>query len=66
MTLYTVQKTRLGDDKPYGPTHGSHYAEITSCEQLIDSHWSIINNTFDGVITCKQCIAALAKEVHNK
>jgi hypothetical protein len=54
MTLYTVQRARK-DDTLYGPSHGADGDDHTVCGQAIDHHWWITNNTFDGVITCRQC-----------
>lgn len=57
-TLYTVSKCHK-DDSLYGPLHGSSDVEFTTCGQNIDENWYIVNNTFDGKITCKKCINIL-------
>jgi len=54
-TLYTVVRCKI-DDTLYGPSHGSTDGYNTVCEQKIDHHWYITNNTFDGEITCKRCL----------
>ena len=61
-TLYTVQRCRLKDDVFYGPIHGSHDGEITVCGQEINYLWHIIDNVFEGRITCKKCISLLDKQ----
>jgi len=53
-TRYTVSKCRK-DDSLFGPVHGSDDSENTICGQEIDHHWWIVNNTYDGGITCKKC-----------
>ena len=59
-TLYTVQRITK-DDRLYGPTHGSCDGESIICDDSIElgSKWYIINNTFDGEITCKKCLKVL-------
>ena len=54
-TLYTVCRCRK-DDTLYGHIHGSKDGETTLCNQKLDENWMIINNTFDGKITCKKCL----------
>jgi hypothetical protein len=62
-TLYTVQRTRKNDIL-YGPTHGSKYAEETFCGLECDHNWFIINNTFDGEVTCKKCLKLLNEKAN--
>ena len=57
-TLYTIQRIRK-DDTLYGSIHGSTDANKTICNFDIDQNWYIINNTFDGEITCKKCLKNL-------
>ena len=40
--------------------HGSEDANSTLCGKTINRKWHILNNTFDGEITCKRCIKAAA------
>ena len=54
-TFYTVQRIRK-DDTLYGPLHGSVDAEKTICGIALNTNWYIIDNTFDGKITCKECL----------
>jgi hypothetical protein len=56
MTMYTVSKIRKTSDKLYGPIHLSDYAEKTLCGKKIGYGWYIVNNTFDGKATCKECL----------
>lgn len=70
-TLYTVAKIKkaaLSDTSSYVEDknleklrHGSDYGEITICGLEINSDWYIINNTFDGKITCKKCLNLIKK-----
>lgn len=58
--LYTVSRCKKDEDDfvgeaLYGPIHGSVDAEITCCGQPLNDRWYIVNNTFDGEITCKKC-----------
>ncbi len=53
-TLYTVQRVRKNDSL-YGDTHGSTDGNITACGIHTDHNWFIVNNSFDGKITCPQC-----------
>jgi len=56
-TRYTVSEY----DSLLGPVHGSDDGEITICGQELDHHWWIVDNTYDGEITCKKCIKILDK-----
>lgn len=60
LTLYTIQRCKK-DDTLYGPIHGSDNGETTLCGQDVDTNWWILNNTFDGIITCKKCLKILTK-----
>jgi RNA polymerase subunit RPABC4/transcription elongation factor Spt4 len=53
-TLYTVQKITK-DDKMIGPIHGSNTADWTLCGLKVNMGWYIVNNTWDGEITCEEC-----------
>lgn len=55
--LYTVSKARLDDGTLYGPVHGSVDGVLTQCGQDINEKWMILTNGFQGVMTCKKCIA---------
>ena len=57
-SLYTVQKIKK-DDTLYGEIHGSEDGQETLCIKELDNNWYILNNTFDGDITCKICISTL-------
>ena len=57
-TLYTVQRCRNNGDV-YGDIHGADNDQNTVCGREIDHRWFIINNTFDGEITCKECLKTL-------
>uniref|UniRef100_A0A6M3L2X9 Uncharacterized protein n=1 Tax=viral metagenome TaxID=1070528 RepID=A0A6M3L2X9_9ZZZZ len=59
-TLYTVQKCRLKDVIFYGPIHGSDDGNITICGMSVNEEYYIINNTFDGEITCIKCLDILS------
>ena len=59
-TLYTVSRCRK-DDTLFGLAHGSDDGNITVCGQTINENWFITHNTFDGVITCKKCLAIMMK-----
>jgi len=54
-TLYTVSLCKH-DDSLYGKTHGSKDGEMTVCGKELNHNYYIINNTFDGVITCSKCL----------
>lgn len=58
--VYTVSLCRK-DDTLYGPVHWSADAITTFCGRGIDAAWFIINNTFEGVATCRKCIGATLK-----
>lgn len=60
-SMYTVSRCR-NDDTLYGPSHGSDNGDETICGKKIDHHWYITTNTFDGIITCKQCL----KKIENR
>jgi hypothetical protein len=60
-TMYTVQRCRK-DDSLYGPTHASKYAENTLCGLNVNHNWYIVNNTFDGEVTCKKCIEIMERK----
>ena len=59
-TLYTVQRIKK-NDKFYGPIHGSCDGASIICNDKIElgPGWYILNNTFDGEITCKNCLKIL-------
>ncbi len=57
-TLYTVSKCK-SDNTLYGTIHGSHHGVKTVCGKELDHTWYIVNNTFDGEITCKECLNKL-------
>ena len=59
-TEYTVCRCRK-DDTLYGHKHGSKDGQTTLCGQVLDENWMIINNTFDGEITCKKCLTKETK-----
>lgn len=59
-TLYTVSRCKP-DNTFYGPLHGSTDSYTTICGQTTDERWWILNNTFDGEITCKKCLSVLAE-----
>jgi hypothetical protein len=61
LVLYTVQRIRV-DDECYGKVHGSADGEKTSCGHQLNSSWYIRTNAFDGVVECKQCVAAILEE----
>ncbi len=56
--LYTVRRIRK-DDTLYGSIHGSKNGCDTVCGFSLNHNWYIINNTFDGEITCKKCLKIL-------
>ena len=62
-TLYTVRKINRKDNL-YGSSHGSTDANETICGKNINENWCIINNIFDGKISCRKCIKIL-KEAQN-
>jgi hypothetical protein len=55
---YTVSRCRK-DDSLYGPKHGSEHCEYTLCRQEINMTWWIVDNDFNGGITCKKCLKIL-------
>lgn len=57
-TLYTLRKVRK-DDTLYGASHGADHDGMTLCGQEVNDQWWITNNTYDGEITCKQCLSVL-------
>ena len=63
--LYTVSKINR-EDKLYGPAHGSTTGDETICGLTLTYGWSIINNTFDGEITCKACLDLLATKIYHE
>ena len=60
-SLYNLRRTKnLSDDTLIGPTHGSDDGDYTLCGlDATHARWYICNNTHDGVITCKKCLAKL-------
>ena len=60
-SLYTVQRIKE-DDTLHGNIHGSDDARETLCEKELNHNWYILNNTFDGEITCGVCISTFKKE----
>lgn len=56
-TLYTLRKVRK-DGTLYGASHGADHDGMTLCGQEVNDKWWITNNTYDGEITCKQCLWA--------
>jgi len=59
-TLYTLRKVRK-DDTLYGASHGADHDGMTLCGQEVNDKWWITNNTYDGEITCKQCLQVLTE-----
>ena len=57
-TPYTVQRIRK-DDTLYGAIHGSINGDLTVCGKVLTHNWCITNNTFDGMVSCRQCIKIL-------
>lgn len=58
-TQYKVQRCAFKDDQFYGSIHGSHDGDVSICG--IDfrfgiTNWYIIDNVFEGTITCKKCL----------
>ena len=51
---YIVRKANQ-KDVCYGAYHASHDCDKTVCGKIIDKNWWILNNDFDGIITCKKC-----------
>ena len=64
-TLYTVSRINK-KGKLYGKCHGSTTGDKTICGQFLSENWSIINNTFDGEITCKACLDLLATKIYHE
>lgn len=64
-TLYTARRMR-GNGKLYGSFHGSVEGEATVCGEKLDSNWSITDNVFEGVITCKECLEIMAVTTYDK
>lgn len=61
IALYTVYRCKSKtSDVRAGPFHGSDDGEETLCNQSIDEGWFIVDNTFTGEITCKECLKELA------
>ncbi|MFH1547122.1 MAG: hypothetical protein ABIC57_01395 [bacterium] len=69
-TLYTVSRVRstihcpnhgAGPEDLKGPLHGADVDYKTVCGQGVDMDWYIVNNAFDGEITCKKCLKTLEK-----
>ena len=69
-TLYTVSKVKstkncpahgAGPEDLKGPLHAADVDFKTVCGQDIEADWYIVNNTFDGEITCKECLTTLEK-----
>lgn len=65
-TVYTARKVRIKTQRLCGPIHGSMDGERTVCGKTINCHWYILNNTFDGNITCGECLAALVLGIHGR
>jgi hypothetical protein len=64
---YSVQKCKLSKNNInnldfYGNIHGSHDCYTTLCNQEINHRWYIHNTTFNGKITCKQCLKVMKKD----
>jgi len=66
-TMYTINYiTRMKKglvDEVAKLTHGSEDGETTVCGKHLDSRWFITNNTFDGIITCKECIKIIKNKL---
>jgi hypothetical protein len=45
----------------YGVTHGSEDADKTLCGRGIDHNWWIVDNAFEGEITCVSCLKVLKR-----
>ena len=59
-TLYTVKKCKNKyNDELFKTSHGSDNGEETLCGIEINENWFITHNVFDGIITCKKCLAVL-------
>lgn len=56
-TLYTVQE---GNTRRRRKQHGTHDTAVTLCGKAITDSWYITNNTYDGDITCAECLQELA------
>ena len=64
-TLYTVQRITKKDIFK-GYIHGSVDGEKSVCGIEFDNNWYILNNTFDGKITCKKCIKEMENKLYNE
>lgn len=60
-TEYIVQRCKnLKNDKLYKKAHGSEDGYETICgKDICTGWWYISNNTFDGIITCPDCLKVL-------
>ena len=54
-TLYTVRKNQCN--------HGSTDGLYTICGNETDERYEVVDNTFDGEITCKKCLIILEKGI---
>ena len=61
-TLYTTQKAKnQTTEDTVGAVHGSEDGDNTVCGKKVEAEkWFIVNNTFDGIITCKNCLKILS------
>ncbi len=57
---YTFSKVKGKDDTLYGRVHGSMDGQRNLCQVNemweFKSNWWVINNDFDGTMTCLKCI----------
>ncbi len=63
--LYTVSRVRK-DDTLYGALHGSTTGAHTICGFVINETWWVVNNTFDGVPTCPECLKLLRENLYHE
>lgn len=65
-TLYTVHRCKYKHGTDIHKTsHGSANSETTICgKDITTGMWCIINNTYDGEITCKKCLSILKNRKH--
>lgn len=64
-TLYTICYITKESTMDLSKTsHGSEDGYVTICgKEVIDGKWYINNNTFDGIINCKECIRILEGKI---
>ena len=58
--LYTVRKVSK-EDRIYGPSHGTEDCDKTLCGIQINETWYLTDHSYNGTITCADCLEAIEK-----